>query len=90
MEGPRWWSLSQRRFSGGLSFTMCEEMVLEAAVNARADALATFNVRDFGTVPARFGSEVLRPREAVRRSWFRHIETGSGRELCSQKRAPAY
>ena len=44
-----------------------DEMVLEAAVNGRADALVTFNVRDFGTVPAQFGVEVLLPREAIRR-----------------------
>jgi putative PIN family toxin of toxin-antitoxin system len=42
-----------------------DEMVLETAVNGRADALVTFNVRDFGTAPARFGIEVLRPREAI-------------------------
>jgi len=44
-----------------------DEMVLEAAVNGRADALVTFNVRDFGTVPARFGIEVIIPREAIGR-----------------------
>jgi putative PIN family toxin of toxin-antitoxin system len=44
-----------------------DEMVLETAVNGRADALVTFNVRDFGSVPQRFGIEVLIPREAVRR-----------------------
>lgn len=44
-----------------------DEMVLEAAVNGRADALVTFNVRDFGTVPSQFGIEVLLPREAIRR-----------------------
>ena len=44
-----------------------DEMVLEAAVNGRADALVTFNGRDFGTVPAQFGVEVLLPREAIRR-----------------------
>jgi putative PIN family toxin of toxin-antitoxin system len=44
-----------------------DEMVLEAAVNGRADALVTFNVRDFGTAPAQFGVEILLPREAVRR-----------------------
>ena len=32
-----------------------DEMVLEAAVNGRADALVTFNLRDFGTAPAQFG-----------------------------------
>jgi predicted nucleic acid-binding protein len=42
-------------------------MVLEAAVNGRADALVTFNVRDFGIVPSQFGVEVLFPREAIRR-----------------------
>jgi len=44
-----------------------DEMVLEAAVNGRADALVTFNVRDFGTAPSHFGIEVLLPREAIRR-----------------------
>lgn len=44
-----------------------DEMVLEAAVNGRADALVTFNVRDFGTVPARFGNELIIPREAIGR-----------------------
>jgi len=44
-----------------------DEMVLETAVNGRADALVTFNVRDFGTVPARFGIEVMIPRDAIGR-----------------------
>ena len=44
-----------------------DEMVLETAVNGRADALVTFNVRDFGTVPARFGIELIIPREAIGR-----------------------
>ena len=44
-----------------------DEMVLEAAVNGRADALVTFNVRDFGAVPARFGIELIIPREAIGR-----------------------
>jgi putative PIN family toxin of toxin-antitoxin system len=44
-----------------------DEMVLETAVNGRADALVTFNVRDFGSVPERFGIEVLSPREAIKR-----------------------
>jgi putative PIN family toxin of toxin-antitoxin system len=44
-----------------------DEMVLEAAVNGRANLLITFNVRDFGTAPARFGIEVTTPREAVER-----------------------
>jgi putative PIN family toxin of toxin-antitoxin system len=44
-----------------------DETVLEAAVNGRADALVTFNVRDFGTAPAHFGIEVLLPRDALKR-----------------------
>lgn len=44
-----------------------DEMVLEAAVNGRADGLVTFNQRDFGNAPARFGVELLLPREAIER-----------------------
>jgi len=44
-----------------------DEMVLEAAVNGRADILVTFNVRDFGLVPSRFGIEVMIPRDAIER-----------------------
>lgn len=44
-----------------------DELVLEAAVNGRAEALVTFNRRDFGAVPARFGIDVLTPAEALRR-----------------------
>jgi predicted nucleic acid-binding protein len=44
-----------------------DEMVLETAVNGRADGLVTFNVRDFGTVPARFGIEPMIPREVLGR-----------------------
>ena len=44
-----------------------DEMVLEAAANGGADALVTFNLRDYGTVPAVFGIKVLLPREAIRR-----------------------
>src|SRR6202040_2813979 len=44
-----------------------DEMVLEAAVNGRADALVTFNVRDFGTAPANFGIQMLLPRDALKR-----------------------
>lgn len=42
-------------------------MVLEAAVNGRADAIVTFNRKDYGAAPARFGIEVLTPGEALRR-----------------------
>lgn len=44
-----------------------DEMVLETAINGRADALVTFNLRDFNTVPLRFGIEVLLPRDFVKR-----------------------
>lgn len=44
-----------------------DEMVLEAAVNGRADLLVTFNLGDYGTVPTQFGIEVLPPREAIKR-----------------------
>jgi len=43
-----------------------DEMVLETAINGRADALITFNVQDFS--PARnFEIRVLRPGEFLRR-----------------------
>ena len=44
-----------------------DEMVLEAAVNGRADALVTFNLRDFRNAPDRFGVELLLPRETLKR-----------------------
>ena len=44
-----------------------DELVLEAAVNGQAAAIVTFNRRDFGVVPARFGIDVLTPAEAIRR-----------------------
>ncbi len=43
-----------------------DEMVLEAAVNAQAQAIVTYNLRDF--VPAgRFGVAVLNPEQCFRR-----------------------
>src|SRR5689334_3872037 len=44
-----------------------DEMVLEAAVNGRARALVTFNLRDYGSVAAQFGVDVLLPRDAIAR-----------------------
>jgi putative PIN family toxin of toxin-antitoxin system len=44
-----------------------DEMVLEAAVNGRAQALVTFNRRDYGGAPARFGVDILSPGDALRR-----------------------
>jgi putative PIN family toxin of toxin-antitoxin system len=43
-----------------------DEMVLETAINGRADAIITFNERDFKRVTERFRCAVLRPVEAVR------------------------
>ena len=42
-----------------------DEMVLEAAVNGRADEIVTFNRKDYGSGPARFGIEVLSPAAAL-------------------------
>ena len=44
-----------------------DEMVLEVAVNGRTDALVTFNVRDYGEAPGRFGLDLLLPKTAIRR-----------------------
>ena len=44
-----------------------DEMVLEAAVNARADALLTFNLRHFQLAANDFGLLVERPGEFLRR-----------------------
>lgn len=42
-----------------------DEMILEAAVNAQATAIVSFNRKDFAPVPSRFGIEILLPREAL-------------------------
>lgn len=44
-----------------------DDMVLETAANGRADAIVTFNLRDFGVVASRFGVALLSPGEALRR-----------------------
>ncbi len=44
-----------------------DELVLEAAVNGRATAIATFNLRDFGPAQDRFGIEVLTPGDTLKR-----------------------
>jgi putative PIN family toxin of toxin-antitoxin system len=43
-----------------------DEMVLETAVNGRADFLATFNLVDLSTAAARFGIRALRPGDLLR------------------------
>ena len=42
-----------------------DEMVLEAAVNGQAQAIVTFNIRDFGAAAAQFGVDLLLPRAAL-------------------------
>jgi len=44
-----------------------DDMVLEAAANGRADAIATFNARDFAGVAVDFGIEILNPFAILRR-----------------------
>jgi putative PIN family toxin of toxin-antitoxin system len=45
---------------------VADEMVLETAINGRADCIVTFNIRHFGPA-SRFGIEPIRPDEAMRR-----------------------
>ena len=42
-----------------------DELVLEAAVNGRADALVTYNVRHFAQAAPRFGLRLARPVEVL-------------------------
>lgn len=42
-----------------------DEMVLDAAINGRADVIVTHNVRDFVAAAARFNLRVLPPAEFV-------------------------
>lgn len=44
-----------------------DDMVLDAAVNGQADAIVTFNRRDYGDVPEEFGIAVLAPRDVLKR-----------------------
>jgi putative PIN family toxin of toxin-antitoxin system len=44
-----------------------DDMVLEAAVNGRADALVTYNERDFLPAAARFGLQLARPPQILER-----------------------
>ena len=43
-----------------------DEMVLEAAINGRSDALVTFDVRDFAPAISRFRLRVVRPAEILK------------------------
>jgi putative PIN family toxin of toxin-antitoxin system len=44
-----------------------DEMVLEAAINGRADALVTYNVTDFAGPTERFRISVLRPGDLLKK-----------------------
>jgi len=50
-----------------------DDMVLETAVNAMVDAIVTFNGKDFGDVPRRFGIEILLPRDALSKVRASHL-----------------
>jgi len=43
-----------------------DELVFDVALNGRADALVTHNIRDFAVAAPRFGLRVARPAEIVR------------------------
>ncbi|MGA8539015.1 MAG: putative toxin-antitoxin system toxin component, PIN family [Terriglobales bacterium] len=44
-----------------------DEMVLEAAINGKADALVTYNVKDFAGPAERFRVSVLHPADLLRK-----------------------
>src|SRR5277367_2547414 len=44
-----------------------DEMVLEAAINGDADALVTYNTKDFSAAAERFGLPILTPAEFLKR-----------------------
>src|SRR5713101_1284313 len=44
-----------------------DEMVLEAAINGGADALVTYNIRDFAGAAERFRISVLRPGDLLKK-----------------------
>ena len=47
-----------------------DDMVLETAANGAAEAIVTFNVRDFSGIAQQFGIEVLLPAQAWHRLRF--------------------
>lgn len=42
-----------------------DEMVLEAAINGRSDAIVTFNVRDFAPAAQQFGILIIQPAQLL-------------------------
>lgn len=55
---------------------------VDAAMNGRAEAIVTFNKRDFGAAPASFGLRLLTPGEAA--ADRRH---GGGSHQCGTRRS---
>ena len=43
-----------------------DEMVLEAAVNGRANCIVTYNIKDFARVPQHFDVRVLTPPQLLK------------------------
>ena len=44
-----------------------DEMVLETAINGQADTIISFNHRDYGAAPARFGLRLLTPSQLLQK-----------------------
>lgn len=44
----------------------CDELVLEAAVNGRANFLVTHNIRDFAPAAGKFELEVITPQQCLK------------------------
>ena len=42
-----------------------DELVFEAAINGRVDALVTYNIRDFSDAAPRFGIRLVKPAELL-------------------------
>lgn len=45
-----------------------DEMVFDAAINGRADALVTFNIKDFAAAASKFKLPLMRPAELLERT----------------------
>ena len=46
-----------------------DEIVLEAAVNGGADAIVTYNIKDYREIPQRFGIALITPKQLIERSF---------------------
>jgi len=58
-EGPVWADSGEKQGN--------EESGGRQAIDGRADALVTFNLKDFATAAERFGLDVIRPAELLAR-----------------------